>query len=89
MFIFQEKVGAFDAYVQEYIEFWVSSCFFFPLVVKLHGGRRIIVGIEFCVVEQVYADNEFQYFIEESIFVVVVGVQREGRERQNLFLRTF
>ena len=74
VFVFQEKVCPFDAYIQKYIEFGVSSRFFFSLVVKLHGGRSIIVGIEFRVVEQIDADNKFQHPVEENVFVIIVRV---------------
>ena len=86
--VFHEQVGSFDIQREEYVEFWVITCFLDILVVELHDTRVISIGIERGVIEQVYTELQTQYFFEQTILVIVVRVQGYLGELQYLVLVT-
>ena len=75
--------------VQEYVHFGIISCFINLLVVKLHNGRHVVVGIKRGIIKQINPELQFQSMLEKPILVIIMRVQRHGRQRQNVLLCTF
>ena len=89
VFVFNEELRPLDVEVQEYVDFRVVACLEFALVVELHDGGHVIVGIEGGVVKYVDATLQLQGVLEEVVLVVVVGIDGDGRERKDVLLRAF
>ena len=89
VFVFNEELRPLDVEVQEHVDFRVVACLELALVIELHDGGHVIVGIEGGVVKYVDASLQLQGVLEEVVLVVVVGVDGDGRERKDVLLRAF
>ena len=89
MLILDKQLCPLDMQVQENVHLGIISCFINLLVVKLHNGRHVVVGIKRGIIKQINPELQFQSMLEKPILVIIMRVQRHGRQRQNVLLCTF